>query len=161
MLHRVALVRSDVSEEPSASIIRVTRIGELGTILTVTSNRRILLRNTTANVVPSSPIFVILMMEVLGSSETRSLQEPHGVTSQKTPFLMMMMMMMMVVNDNCGPIAGILGRINWNTWRNLSQCHKSYKTWPGIEHRPSLQKTGATARFRRKSQLKALQLWLM
>jgi hypothetical protein len=31
MLRRVALVRSDVSEELSASIIRVTRIGELRT----------------------------------------------------------------------------------------------------------------------------------
>jgi hypothetical protein len=30
MLCRVALVRTDVSEEPSASFIRVTRIGELG-----------------------------------------------------------------------------------------------------------------------------------
>jgi hypothetical protein len=31
MLHRVALVRTDVSEEFSASIIRATRIGELRT----------------------------------------------------------------------------------------------------------------------------------
>jgi hypothetical protein len=31
MLRRVALVRTDLSEEPSAYIIRVTRIGELGT----------------------------------------------------------------------------------------------------------------------------------
>jgi hypothetical protein len=31
MLRRVALVRTDVSEEHSASIIRVTRIGEVGT----------------------------------------------------------------------------------------------------------------------------------
>jgi hypothetical protein len=31
MLRRVALVRTDVSEEPSASFIRMTRIGELGT----------------------------------------------------------------------------------------------------------------------------------
>jgi hypothetical protein len=31
MLRRVALVRTDVSEEPSASFIRVTRIDELGT----------------------------------------------------------------------------------------------------------------------------------
>jgi hypothetical protein len=31
MLHRVTLVRTDVSEELSAFIIRVTRIGELGT----------------------------------------------------------------------------------------------------------------------------------
>jgi hypothetical protein len=33
MLRRVALVRTDISEELSASIIRVTRIGELGTTL--------------------------------------------------------------------------------------------------------------------------------
>jgi hypothetical protein len=39
MLCRVALVRIDVSEEISASIIRVTRIVELGTTLAVTSNR--------------------------------------------------------------------------------------------------------------------------
>jgi hypothetical protein len=38
MLRRVALVRTDVSEDLSASIIRVTRIGELG-MLAVTSNR--------------------------------------------------------------------------------------------------------------------------
>jgi hypothetical protein len=51
MVRRVALVRTDVSEEPSASFIRVTRIGELGT-LAATSNRR------------------TLMKEALGSSET-------------------------------------------------------------------------------------------
>jgi hypothetical protein len=39
MLRRVALVRTDISEELSASFIRVTRIVELGT-LAVTSNRR-------------------------------------------------------------------------------------------------------------------------
>jgi hypothetical protein len=48
MLHRVALVRTDVSEELSASFIRVTRIGELGTTLAVTSNRSTLRRNTSA-----------------------------------------------------------------------------------------------------------------
>jgi hypothetical protein len=37
MLNRVALVRTNVSEELSASIIRVTRIGELET-LAVNSN---------------------------------------------------------------------------------------------------------------------------
>jgi hypothetical protein len=31
MLRRVALVRTDVSEQLSVSIIRATRIGELGT----------------------------------------------------------------------------------------------------------------------------------
>jgi hypothetical protein len=45
MLRRVALVRTDVSEELSASFIRVTRIGELRTTLGVTSNRRTLRRN--------------------------------------------------------------------------------------------------------------------
>jgi hypothetical protein len=46
MLRHVALVRTDVSEKPSASIIRMTRIGELGTMLAVTSNRYTMLRNT-------------------------------------------------------------------------------------------------------------------
>jgi hypothetical protein len=40
MLRHVALVRTDVSEERSASFIRVTIVGELGTTLAVTSNRR-------------------------------------------------------------------------------------------------------------------------
>jgi hypothetical protein len=44
MLRRVVLVRTDVSEERSTSI-RVTRIGEIGTTLAVTSNRRTLRRN--------------------------------------------------------------------------------------------------------------------
>jgi hypothetical protein len=76
MLRRVGLVRTDVSEELSASFIRVTRIGELGTTLVVTSNRRTLRRNTklgllvTASVVPSSTILVTLMKEALSSSET-------------------------------------------------------------------------------------------
>jgi hypothetical protein len=39
MLRHVALVITDVSEELSASFIRVTRIGELGRTLAVTSNR--------------------------------------------------------------------------------------------------------------------------
>jgi hypothetical protein len=42
MLRRVALVRTDVSEELGASFIRVTRIGELETTLAATSNRRML-----------------------------------------------------------------------------------------------------------------------
>jgi hypothetical protein len=50
MLHHVALVRTDVSEELSASFIMVTRIGELGTTLAVTSNQHMLRRNTSASV---------------------------------------------------------------------------------------------------------------
>jgi hypothetical protein len=46
MLRRVVLVRTDVPEELTASIIVVTRICELGTTLAVTSNRRNLSRRT-------------------------------------------------------------------------------------------------------------------
>jgi hypothetical protein len=66
MLRSVALVRTDVSGE-----------------LFLRSVRRLLV---TASVVPSSPILVTLMKEALRSSDTSVLQEPHGVTSQKTPF---------------------------------------------------------------------------
>jgi hypothetical protein len=67
MLRPVALVRTDVSEELSASFIRGTRIGELETKLAVTSNRRTLPRNKF-------------------TPKRQFIQEPHGVTSQKTPF---------------------------------------------------------------------------
>jgi hypothetical protein len=78
MLRRVALVRIDVSKEFSASFIRVTRIGELGITLAVTSNRPTLRRSTnllfvrsvrrllvTANVIPSSLILFTLIMEAI------------------------------------------------------------------------------------------------
>jgi hypothetical protein len=73
MLRLVDLVRTDVSEGCIASIIRVTRIGKLGMTLAVNSNR-CMLRSTlqfpvTANVVPSFPFLVTLMMEATRSSE--------------------------------------------------------------------------------------------
>jgi hypothetical protein len=58
MLRRIALVRTDVSEELTASFIRVTRIGELETLLVA------------AGVVPSLPILIDGMKEALISSET-------------------------------------------------------------------------------------------
>jgi hypothetical protein len=74
MLRRVALVSADVSEKLSASFIRKTRIGELGTTQAATSNRRTLrsVRRlvVTASVVPSSTILVTLMKEALDSFET-------------------------------------------------------------------------------------------
>jgi hypothetical protein len=45
MLLRVALVRTDVSEERIASIIRVKRIGDVGRTLAVTNNRHMPQRN--------------------------------------------------------------------------------------------------------------------
>jgi hypothetical protein len=62
MLRRVAIVRTDISEEPNVSFIRVTRIGEL----------------VTASVVPSSPTLVTLMKEALSSSETSVLTRTTG-----------------------------------------------------------------------------------
>jgi hypothetical protein len=63
MLRRMDHVATEVSEERIASIIRVTKIGELR-ILAVTSNR-------------SSPIFVTLMMEAMRSSEMSVLNKSH------------------------------------------------------------------------------------
>jgi hypothetical protein len=60
MLRRVALVRTDISNGLSASIIKIN-------FVFLRSVRRLLV---TASVVPSSPILVTLMKEALGSSET-------------------------------------------------------------------------------------------
>jgi hypothetical protein len=64
----MALVRTYVSEERTASIIRVTRIGELGTTLAVTSNQS---SQRGGRYVPP---------------KRRFLQEPNDVISQKTAF---------------------------------------------------------------------------
>jgi multisubunit Na+/H+ antiporter MnhG subunit len=90
MLRRVALVRPDVSEELSASSIKVTIIGELGTTLAVSRSRCtqvVLLCNVrrlvvTASVFLSSPILVALMKEALISSETSALTR---TTRRKIP----------------------------------------------------------------------------
>jgi hypothetical protein len=61
MLSRVALVRTDDSDNLSASFIRVVRIGELGTTLAVNRNA-------------ISSILVTLMKDALSSSETSVLR---------------------------------------------------------------------------------------
>jgi hypothetical protein len=58
MLRRVALIRTDVSEERSAYIIRVTSIEVLGTMLAVTT------------IVSIAANLVTLMMEAIRSSTT-------------------------------------------------------------------------------------------
>jgi hypothetical protein len=50
MLRRVALVRTEGSEELRASFIRVTRIGEVGTTLTVTRNTNYFISSQRASV---------------------------------------------------------------------------------------------------------------
>jgi hypothetical protein len=61
----VDLVSSDVLEEQTASIIRVECSSELGTLAVV--RKQLLI---TANVVPSSLMFLTLMIEAICSSET-------------------------------------------------------------------------------------------
>jgi hypothetical protein len=57
MLRRVGLVRTDVSEEPGASFIRMTKIGELEHKLQLATDIRCVRRLLVAAcVVPSSPI---------------------------------------------------------------------------------------------------------
>jgi hypothetical protein len=63
MLRRVAPIRTNDMEEISASIIRMTRIGEPGR--TYFLERRLLVTDD----VPCSPILIILMMDALSSSE--------------------------------------------------------------------------------------------
>jgi hypothetical protein len=124
MLCRVE--RTDVSEELSISFIKVTRIGELGTTLALTSNRRKQRRNTKylvllrsvrrllvrASDVASSPILVTLMKEALSSSKRQFFQEPHGVTSQNTPFFIVTV----VKTSNLTPVYvfEILFASEWN-----------------------------------------------
>jgi hypothetical protein len=71
-LRRGAHVRTDVSEERTASIIRVTRICQLVRALVLTSN-----------VVTISPILVTLMVQEICSSETSFLTR---LTRCHTPF---------------------------------------------------------------------------
>jgi hypothetical protein len=115
MLWRVALVRTDVSEEHGATFIRVTRIGELGTTQAATSNRCTLWRNGI------------------------SLQS-HGVTSQNTPFFIVTtvktsnltysvlinvnMQFSLITNCICVPS----NPMSWNISKTLL-CDKEKKTF--------------------------------
>jgi hypothetical protein len=74
MLRHVALVKTDVSEERSASFVSVTRIGELGTTLAETSNRRTLRRNTS---------FGIAALQVNYRPILLSERAPHTKTKHK------------------------------------------------------------------------------
>jgi hypothetical protein len=70
MLRRAALVRTDVSEELSASIIKVTRIGKLQIQVDCVLFRSVSWLLVTANVFPWSLILVTLIMEALRYTET-------------------------------------------------------------------------------------------
>jgi hypothetical protein len=72
MLRPLALVRRDVSDGRKTSFIRLTRIGVVGTTLTVTSNR--------------SCEEILWWWRTYVPPKRQILQEPHGVTGQKTAF---------------------------------------------------------------------------
>jgi hypothetical protein len=76
---RVALVRTDVSEELSVSFIRMTRIGEIG--ITLSFFLLCVLQMLATPKVPSSPIFVTLMIE-----------PTHVSVAPRTPILVTLMM---------------------------------------------------------------------
>jgi hypothetical protein len=78
MSRRVALVRTDISEELSASFIRLTRIGELGTTLAVTSNRSMPRRNISSQ---KTPFFIVTAMK---TSNLTSGQESQMALDTKT-----------------------------------------------------------------------------
>jgi hypothetical protein len=100
MLRHVALVRTDISEEVSPSFIRVTRIGELGTTLPVTSKQRMLLRLlVTASVVPSTLILVTLMNEALRSSKTSVLTRATRCNMSEYAILLNQYLFVGVIGD--------------------------------------------------------------
>jgi hypothetical protein len=76
-----ASCKTDVPREYIVFIIRIKRISDVGTMLTVTSNRNELL--VTVNFVSSSLIIFTLMMEVKFPPKRRLLQETHNITSKQ------------------------------------------------------------------------------
>jgi hypothetical protein len=129
-------VRTNVLEERIASIIRVIRIDELGTTLAVTSNQRMLQRNTaqlwllvTANF-PNLLILVTLMMEAIRSSEHRFLQEPHGITSQKTVFFKSIWFAKQKFKTYCGILRLPLWSGGQSSWLLTQRSRVRFPTLP-------------------------------
>jgi hypothetical protein len=80
----VSLVRTDVSEELSASIIKVTRIGELVITLAVTSNRRKLRRNTLMKEAPNAFETAVLTRAILRNIPEDAILHSHRCENLKS-----------------------------------------------------------------------------
>jgi hypothetical protein len=164
-LGSVASVRTDVSQERIASIIRVTTIGQLGTTLAVISNRSTLWS------------YYLLLMLFLASRflsprwwrlyvspKHRSLQEPHGVTSKKTAFFMFRLVCLISV-----PINTKKNYLNCEVWEgdsisNLTVCIRNTITFSLNVERPKyycLASQGVRTRLTCQSFRKCLRFELL
>jgi hypothetical protein len=141
MLHHVAHVRTDVSEELSASIIRATRIGGLGT-LAITSNRCMLRKNTSSS---ETLVFTRATRRII--PEDGSLHSHHYENLRNFVFLRCVRLLLVTANVVPGsPIlvtlmmealnsseTSVLTRV---TWHNIpedailhSHCCKNLKSY--------------------------------
>jgi hypothetical protein len=121
MLRRVALIRTDVSEETIATIVRLTRIGELGTTLAVTGKRYV-------------------------PPNRRFLQEQHGVTSQKTTIFIVtavktsnLTLLSLVLRCNyiateiivvfCSKTGALRQSVGMHEWIRCKRCAMRYRAY--------------------------------
>jgi hypothetical protein len=86
----VALVRNNISEELSFTFIRVTKIGELGTALAVSSSETSVLTRATRHNIPEDTILRSIKMFIFQSSKFSSII-PDIRNAMMNPFFKLLM----------------------------------------------------------------------